>query len=158
MDYVPLDEARKLEAYCYVHRCIESTFETIPCWQYNDITLFETEKEHLHFSHYAYATNVLRIYNLLKAGAHNGPDGPDLWYNVTFENTKYKQFQDEYQDHIHNAQKVLAEKTTSSTGLFKCTKCQSLDVDTEQKQTRAADEPMTVFCTCTRCGARWTLK
>ncbi len=36
--------------------------------------------------------------------------------------------------------------------------CKSKDIDTEQKQTRSADEPMTLFCACNRCGKRWVMK
>jgi DNA-directed RNA polymerase subunit M/transcription elongation factor TFIIS len=43
-------------------------------------------------------------------------------------------------------------------GFLKCNKCQSKEVDVEQKQTRSADEPMTLFALCTKCGTRWTMK
>ena len=36
--------------------------------------------------------------------------------------------------------------------------CKSREVDVEQKQTRSADEPMTLFALCTKCGNRWTMK
>lgn len=45
-----------------------------------------------------------------------------------------------------------------SAGFMRCAKCKSTEVDVEQKQTRSADEPMTLFALCTNCGARWTMK
>lgn len=40
-------------------------------------------------------------------------------------------------------------------GLFKCFRCRSTKTTHYQKQTRCADEPMTVFVQCTNCGNRW---
>jgi transcription elongation factor S-II len=36
-----------------------------------------------------------------------------------------------------------------------CRRCKSANVDTDAKQTRSADEPMTVFALCRECGNRW---
>jgi DNA-directed RNA polymerase subunit M/transcription elongation factor TFIIS len=40
-------------------------------------------------------------------------------------------------------------------GDFKCGKCKSRKCKWYQMQTRAADEPMTTFVTCTNCQKRW---
>lgn len=40
-------------------------------------------------------------------------------------------------------------------GLFKCGRCKSTKTSNTQKQTRSADEPMTVFVHCRNCGNRW---
>ena len=39
--------------------------------------------------------------------------------------------------------------------LFICKLCKSEDVNWHQKQTRSADEAMTVFLECANCGAKW---
>ena len=39
--------------------------------------------------------------------------------------------------------------------VLQCGKCKQYKVDYYQKQTRGADEPMTLFCHCLNCGARW---
>ena len=45
----------------------------------------------------------------------------------------------------------------SAHSCVKCRKCGSSDVAWEQKQTRGADEAMTVFCTCSKCNLRWKM-
>jgi len=39
--------------------------------------------------------------------------------------------------------------------LFTCSRCKSTKTTSTQKQTRSADEPMTVFVFCLNCGNRW---
>lgn len=39
--------------------------------------------------------------------------------------------------------------------LFTCGRCKSIRTTSTQKQTRSADEPMTVFVLCKDCGNRW---
>lgn len=39
--------------------------------------------------------------------------------------------------------------------LFTCGRCKSIKTTSTQKQTRSADEPMTVFVFCQNCGNRW---
>lgn len=39
--------------------------------------------------------------------------------------------------------------------LFECGRCKSHKTTSTQKQTRSADEPMTVFVLCLNCGKRW---
>lgn len=41
---------------------------------------------------------------------------------------------------------------------MRCRRCGSSDVTCEQKQTRGADEAMTIFCTCSKCQNRWTMR
>jgi len=42
-----------------------------------------------------------------------------------------------------------------SASLFTCGRCKSIKTTSTQKQTRSADEPMTVFVLCLNCGNRW---
>lgn len=48
-------------------------------------------------------------------------------------------------------------QTDNSTAVFVCFKCHSKSIETEQKQTRGADEAMTVFCKCRNCDTRWRM-
>ena len=43
----------------------------------------------------------------------------------------------------------------NQAGIFKCGKCKGMNTSNYQKQTRSADEPMTVFVRCKDCGNRW---
>ncbi|WAK75083.1 putative transcription elongation factor SII [Mandarin fish ranavirus] len=43
-----------------------------------------------------------------------------------------------------------------SEGTVTCPVCKSKRVHAYQKQTRSADEPMTLFALCALCGKRWT--
>ena len=67
----------------------------------------------------------------------------------------YHQWKSQLDRNLAFAKKVLEEKETSTKGIFQCPSCKSFDVDTEQKQTRSADEPMTIFCHCTQCNRRF---
>ena len=42
-----------------------------------------------------------------------------------------------------------------NVGMYKCARCKSTRTTNFQKQTRSADEPMTVFVKCKDCGKRW---
>ncbi|KAG8345639.1 Transcription factor S II (TFIIS) central domain [Trypanosoma vivax] len=48
--------------------------------------------------------------------------------------------------------RAMATKST----LFQCPSCKARDCSWTQKQTRSADEPMTVFCHCNVCDTKWT--
>lgn len=45
----------------------------------------------------------------------------------------------------------------SAEGLLHCTRCGSDDVHVELKQTRSADEGMTVFAKCNQCSKSWRM-
>lgn len=49
----------------------------------------------------------------------------------------------------------ILEKNTKGQGLLECPKCHSMHTNYYEKQTRSADEPMTVFGTCYDCGKHW---
>lgn len=143
-----MSRARQLESYCHANRCLTGFLANeIPCWIYGSKTLFETDKpeDHIRYAGYTYTQNVLRVFET------------GDFYSSTMAD-KYKQFHERYHTMVATAKQVLSEKTASNVGIFSCPKCKSKDVDTEQKQTRSADEPMTIFCACTRCQTRWTIK
>ena len=68
----------------------------------------------------------------------------DLAQNTHFENIIAEKFE-------------MINKVSSKT-LLRCRRCGSDDVACEQKQTRGADEAMTLFCTCSKCSLRWTMR
>ena len=64
---------------------------------------------------------------------------------------KFKRFDQMLQDKYES----LNDETYVST--LKCRNCGSSDISWEQKQTRGADEAMTVFCSCAKCKNRWKM-
>ena len=70
----------------------------------------------------------------------------DIWDSPIYKNIKDKIDIDI--NRIINPPKV--EK-----GIHKCGKCKSDETWYYQLQTRSADEPMTTFITCTKCGKKW---
>jgi len=49
------------------------------------------------------------------------------------------------------------KKNKATTSAFKCSKCGNRKTTVEEKQTRAADEPATLYITCTICDHKWTM-
>lgn len=47
--------------------------------------------------------------------------------------------------------------TNLKNSLLKCRNCGDTDINWTQKQTRGADESMTIFCSCGACGNRWRM-
>ena len=58
-----------------------------------------------------------------------------------------------------NAEKINKmcgiEERNEKNSLFTCGRCKSIKTSSTQKQTRSADEPMTIFVHCQNCGNRW---
>ena len=54
-----------------------------------------------------------------------------------------------------NRERINEEVGNKGGGMFKCGRCGSEKTTNYQKQTRSADEPMTVFVQCTNCPNRW---
>jgi transcription elongation factor S-II len=50
---------------------------------------------------------------------------------------------------------IFRNKPLLGKGLYKCNRCGSDDTEDREKQTRSADEPMTVFVSCRNCGHKW---
>ena len=48
-----------------------------------------------------------------------------------------------------------APKLEANTDNYTCRKCKSRECSYYQLQTRSADEPMTTYVTCVKCGNRW---
>ena len=74
---------------------------------------------------------------------------PELWMVGTKESKEIDQWLKE----VYPVFKSDSEEITES--ILVCGKCKERKVDYYQKQTRGADEPMTCFCHCLNCGARW---
>ena len=128
--------------------------------QYNkgliDLDTFETHQS----ASVAQYTKILRRIAWALHGSKFNSQNPYDWLNVTddilVQGTDHEKWEHTFYAKQDLARDVLLGKGTKPTkGIFACTRCKSFDVDTEQKQTRSADEPMTIFCTCNVCGQRF---
>ena len=79
--------------------------------------------------------------------------------------TQLEEWYLQFQQHSQRQQELLQNSTqdiqhtpaSSNTKAIMCHRCKSDDVAIEQKQTRSADEGMTVFVTCNKCQLRWRM-
>ena len=74
---------------------------------------------------------------------------PELWFVSHQEGHRRTEWLEEvYPKHI--------ERNIDITdSVLQCGKCKQNTVDYYEKQTRGADEPMTLFAHCLTCGNRW---
>ena len=52
---------------------------------------------------------------------------------------------------------IIRDSTSEAPSMLQCRQCKSYTVTYTEVQTRSADEPMTVFCSCSTCGKRWKM-
>jgi len=149
-------------------------YSSIPVWTYSTGTvLFETDRVDLHELEYLHSyldliNNCSSHVKYLKLSDISleslcSMSNSELMQRFTQspENTatSYSSWESKYIDQIEKSKKILQEQShvDSEAKFIQCKKCKSNSVDTEQKQTRSADEPMTLFCYCRKCELRWTM-
>tara|TARA_B110000967_G_C18848733_1_gene543439 strand:+ start:1340 stop:1621 length:282 start_codon:yes stop_codon:yes gene_type:complete len=74
---------------------------------------------------------------------------PELW----LVGTQHAKERDDWLQEVYPDNENKMEEIIDS--ILTCGKCKQRKVDYYQKQIRGADEPMTCFCHCLNCGARW---
>lgn len=172
MDAIRLANAQKLltltndarsmtymEAYAYDNSCKKGLMHGIPVWQYaTGTTLYECDKPEAHSKEFLNAYLDL-IEFVLAAWTTNDTIRKDARMLSSVDHVEsefYVSWRSAYLSGVTHAKNVLEER--QDTGHFiQCRKCKSNDVDTDQKQTRSADEPMTIFCRCRRCDTRFVM-
>lgn len=165
VDVVGPKLATYLEALAFYTACKSGNIHGVPIWAYsNGTTLFETDKPEAHIRELmsSYLDNMVRVRLVAHVGgAHSTlADIVDLFTNDANASARsaYGLWHDKHLDDIKRSKAVLEAKADEPEHAFiKCGRCKSSAVDTEQKQTRSADEPMTIFCLCRKCGARFTM-
>lgn len=93
----------------------------------------------------------------LRINILNGKIKPEKLINMTSaelapESLK-KELEQLHQKNLFDAQGAVEKRAV--TDRFVCGKCKQREVSYYQMQTRSADEPLTTFCTCEKCGNRW---
>jgi DNA-directed RNA polymerase subunit M/transcription elongation factor TFIIS len=154
--------ARSIENSAYINRQTKKVImDNVTVYRYGNIDVLDLDSFETHqnasITHY---TKILRRVCWALHGSNYMSQNPDDWLKVSddilVKDTEHEQWETNFYAEQDLARKVLYGKTSNpSKGIFACTKCKSFDVDTEQKQTRSADEPMTIFCTCNVCGQRF---
>tara|TARA_B110000495_G_scaffold202063_1_gene221120 strand:- start:1046 stop:2176 length:1131 start_codon:yes stop_codon:yes gene_type:complete len=97
-----------------------------------------------------YIKNTYLMKNI-KKNKLNIEDLPTMTFQEIFPE-HWKKIMDEK----HNRDKFLYENETEAmTDQFKCGRCKSRECSYYELQTRSADESMTTFITCIKCGHRW---
>ena len=107
-------------------------------------------------------------FNLRQNGAYiaahyPAEEVPHLDYSILAKTTPMEAWYNNYianhrkQDDIHTQPIDFFEGEQAAESFVQCSKCQSTEVIWEQKQTRGADESMTIFFQCKTCGKRWKM-
>ena len=156
--------------------CKHGTLYGIPVWTYglpimpcvsdqeHEITLFETDRPEVHFREAAAAYNDKLNLFIATTSIKGFQDLTSItkWHSIPLHDiealTDYGLWRDANLASIKKAKTVLEEREETTDAFISCRKCKSNAVDTEQKQTRSADEPMTIFCSCRKCGSRWRIE
>lgn len=93
----------------------------------------------------------------LRTNILNGTIKPTKLVNMTSKElapeTLKKELETLHQKNLFDAQGAVEKRAV--TDRFVCGKCKQRQVSYYQMQTRSADEPLTTFCTCEKCGNRW---
>ena len=158
----PLTFARAVEHEAYQRRQTEKTVaEGVIIYRYGETDVLDIDSSSTHRSAALlfYTKMLRRVAWALQGTKSITSADPIAWLDasddVLVEGTPHSEWEKTFFAQQDLAREVLSGKGNTSKGIFACTRCKSFDVDTEQKQTRSADEPMTIFCTCNVCGKRF---
>lgn len=159
--------ATLIEAFAWHNSCKIGTLYEMPVWRYGTgQVLFETDKPEAHKKEYLNSyfdfmdsIEVLTKDPIFSAQLCANPKSiSDLDLNTDpRQSSAFKEWQTKHLESIRCAKAVLQETVESKDAFIQCRKCKSNAVDTEQKQTRSADEPMTIFCVCRNCKERFRI-
>ena len=138
----PLATARDIEGYVYA-----TSLERGVDYSAKVLQLAYNLQKNGNFLLSTYAPDVLvHIDDKLLA------EGTDVaaWWTGHTERLSYQSIL------LHQESKFDETEQLGSTGLT-CNRCHSRHIAIHQQQIRSADEGMTVFCTCKKCGMRWKM-
>ena len=102
--------------------------------------------------------NVVQNPELIKHGADLiAYSSNDMAIGTIIEDIERKRIQDlhMFETKLQEKYEMVADQEAAST--LTCRRCGSKNVLWDQKQTRSADEAMTIFCTCGDCKSRWRM-
>ncbi|EYE96065.1 transcription elongation factor DST1 [Aspergillus ruber CBS 135680] len=112
-----------------------------------------------------YRTKIRSLYQNLKNKSNpslrvrvlNGDVTPDQFVTMSHEELRSAEQREKdariKKENMDKAMVAQAERSISTS--LQCGKCGQRKVTYTEAQTRSADEPMTLFCTCMNCGKSW---
>lgn len=112
-----------------------------------------------------YRTKIRSLYQNLRNKSNPGlrvriltsEVAPDKFVRMTHDELKSDERREEdkriQKENMDKAMVAKAERSISAS--LQCGKCGQRKVTYTEAQTRSADEPMTLFCTCLACGKSW---
>tara|TARA_Y100000310_G_scaffold143746_1_gene143052 strand:- start:5917 stop:6348 length:432 start_codon:yes stop_codon:yes gene_type:complete len=83
--------------------------------------------------------------------------GTDTEKHMERQARKRRKLQRVVKSCIHIFGQVEDEGGEDDVEWIRCKRCKTTNVSWTQKQTKCADEPMNVYCTCEKCGSRWVI-
>lgn len=170
----PFVLARSVENEAYnTRQSLHVIDDGITVYRYGETDLLDIEPSELH--HAAALQQYCKVLRKVAWALHGSKSLQSSnykdWVYATDEDLKRGTLQETWEKEFFErqslAKQVLSganqietskseqEKEKEVKGIFSCPRCKSYNVDTEQKQTRSADEPMTIFCTCNVCHKRF---
>lgn len=155
-------------------RAIELLYRRIPKNIEDPFNVARNIEEHIHnicfIQNIDYGAKVLQISWNLHTNGHylleNYSQSQLVVLNdmMLAENTDIEKWWVFHNDRLRRQQELLSndskfeeDEQSSSHSELICNRCHSRLIDIQQQQTRSADEGMTVFCTCKKCGMRWKM-
>lgn len=115
-----------------------------------------------------YTNRVLEILHNLKTNEDfkkkvvNGELSPEQLATMDviemLDKNKKKEINEAKENKVNSVRSDWEETHSKVTsGVYKCKKCGGDKTKQHEMQTRSADEPMTIFITCTECGNSWRI-
>lgn len=161
--------AMRLEASAWSSSAEHGTLNNVPIWTYKsgnfDQIVFPTSRPDVHTRAFtnAYLSQIEKVLAMLEVEPMRARLAAEpLWFFEATETEletlcEYGKWKESHLKDLKMSKQVLEERDDSVGEFIQCRRCKSHAVDTEQKQTRSADEPMTLFCMCRKCGLRFTM-
>jgi DNA-directed RNA polymerase subunit M/transcription elongation factor TFIIS len=121
----------------------------------NVLFSFESNEKHKFLNLQSYLKSINLVFSILTFIPYNKipKDFLGMFDLTDKELSSYSGHAKWLRDYIEREKKskLIYNEKSSEKGIFNCPKCKSFKIEMEEKQTRSADEPMTIYCKCEEC-------
>ena len=149
-----LKYCKDIEGNVYKHSYKIINNNGIELYEYKTKTLFKFEslKKHLFYNLQSYIKDINLVFSILTLIPYDKiPENPAKLLEFTDKELSlysgHAQWLKEYRERQETSKLIFNEKS-KERGIFSCPKCKSFKIEMDEKQTRSADEPMTIYCKC----------